>query len=438
MILILVPLAGCSGTDTEVSVDLSNEDINELIDENLEDVMNNTTVVVFQEYNNNTSIANHNNAYHNDTYHNNTTVVMQPSTTKVMSGTLAGIESIDDMPAVAAVVREDRYTSGGNLNGATICVGIGTELESDFQDWFNDGNIDFTSVPVSDQAEATQKLRDGECDAMATTMYEAQAISESINSDETIDLATWVASPGSHDGPPYSVRNSVTFQIHQASDELISRPFYDFTMIELHLICTEGATNCENVTLTASSYNDVNIEQQRDDSNTVLSLAVKTSVGDSQKIIFKSIFDHIFEISSFEYKKKSIQYILDLHMNLYTYTKNGTVTSYLDHVKKAMNSSKKDVELSRCFISVRNQFWKCDLCLGWSCKYYSVSDYPLKPNCNCQIHICKGCWKEWYGRQPKDKKNICTHCKCRFDGPEEVAFKVFDVTQLQNSKHILK
>ena len=267
MILILVPLAGCSGTDTEVSVDLSNEDINDLIDENLEDVMNNTTVVVFQEYNNNTSVVNNNNAYHNDTYHNNNTVVMQPSTTKVMSGTLAGIESIDDMPAVAAVVREDRYTSGDNLNGANICVGIGTELESDFQDWFNDGNIDFTSVPVSDQAEATQKLRDGECDAMATTMYEAQTISESINSDETIDLSTWVASPGSHDGPPYSVRNSVTFQIHQANDELISRPFYDFTLIELHLICIEGATNCENVTLTASSYNDVNIDYYLNNDN---------------------------------------------------------------------------------------------------------------------------------------------------------------------------
>ena len=66
MILILVPLAGCSGTDTEVKVDLSNEDINDLIDENLEDVMNNTTVVVLQEYNNNTSIENHNNAYSAD------------------------------------------------------------------------------------------------------------------------------------------------------------------------------------------------------------------------------------------------------------------------------------------------------------------------------------------------------------------------------------
>ena len=73
LILILVPLAGCSGTDTEVKVDLSNEDINDLIDENLEDVMNNTTVVVFQEYHNNTTVINHN------SYSSNTTTNVDES-----------------------------------------------------------------------------------------------------------------------------------------------------------------------------------------------------------------------------------------------------------------------------------------------------------------------------------------------------------------------
>ena len=59
LIFLMVPLAGCSGTDAEVKVDLSNEEINDLIDENIEDVMNNTTVVVFQEYHNNTTVVNH-------------------------------------------------------------------------------------------------------------------------------------------------------------------------------------------------------------------------------------------------------------------------------------------------------------------------------------------------------------------------------------------
>lgn len=59
LIFLMVPLAGCSGTDAEVKVDLSNEEINDLIDENIEDVMNNTTVVVFQEYHNNTTVVNY-------------------------------------------------------------------------------------------------------------------------------------------------------------------------------------------------------------------------------------------------------------------------------------------------------------------------------------------------------------------------------------------
>jgi len=79
LIFLMVPLAGCSGTDTEVSVDLSNEEINDLIDENLEDVMNNTTVVVFQEYNNNTTVVNQ--------YSNNTTNNMDQSGTSTSSTT---------------------------------------------------------------------------------------------------------------------------------------------------------------------------------------------------------------------------------------------------------------------------------------------------------------------------------------------------------------
>ena len=79
LILILLPLAGCSGTDTEVNVDLSNEEINDLIDENLEDVMNNTTVVVFQEYNNNTTVVNQ--------YSNNTTNHMDNTGTSTSSTT---------------------------------------------------------------------------------------------------------------------------------------------------------------------------------------------------------------------------------------------------------------------------------------------------------------------------------------------------------------
>ena len=53
--ILLAPLAGCAGTDGEVTVDLSTEELQEIIDDNKDDFLNNTTVVVFQEYYNNTT-----------------------------------------------------------------------------------------------------------------------------------------------------------------------------------------------------------------------------------------------------------------------------------------------------------------------------------------------------------------------------------------------
>ena len=56
--IFLAPLAGCAGTDGEVTVDISTEELQEIIDDNKDDFLNNTTVVVFQEYHNNTTVVN--------------------------------------------------------------------------------------------------------------------------------------------------------------------------------------------------------------------------------------------------------------------------------------------------------------------------------------------------------------------------------------------
>ena len=58
LILLLVPLAGCTGPDAEVTVDITSEELQQLINDNQEDFLNNTTIVVFQEYHNNTSVVN--------------------------------------------------------------------------------------------------------------------------------------------------------------------------------------------------------------------------------------------------------------------------------------------------------------------------------------------------------------------------------------------
>ena len=74
------------------------------------------------------------------------------------------------------LVREDAFAAdlAGNsatgLDGANICVGVGTTTEGNMQDWFSSRGIDFTSVGTADAAEATDKLISGECDAFTGDM----------------------------------------------------------------------------------------------------------------------------------------------------------------------------------------------------------------------------------------------------------------------------
>jgi len=242
IIMILVPLAGCAGSDGEVNIDLTTEEIQELIDDNIDDFLNNTTLTVNQDIQNNSTVYNDNRVYYN-----NTTYVMMPSVKKVVSGSAAGVEAVDDFASVSLVVRSDRYSTGDSLNGANICVGIGTVMESDLQVWFSSGSgISFTSVPVADAAEATAKLIDGSCDAMAIHGAEAEEKADQLNSDGSADV--WVLSPGGHDGPPSMVSNSITIQIHANHDEYISPPTR-FVYVELHFTCIEGVSDCENFSI---------------------------------------------------------------------------------------------------------------------------------------------------------------------------------------------
>ena len=101
------------------------------------------------------------------------------------------------------LIRGDRYdaatagNSAAGLNGANICVGIGTTTEGNMQDWFSSRSIDFTSVPVADAAEATQKFRDGECDAFTGDMSAMVAKKWQLDNDDTwTDAPTegiWIA-----------------------------------------------------------------------------------------------------------------------------------------------------------------------------------------------------------------------------------------------------
>ena len=103
------------------------------------------------------------------------------------------------------LVRGDRYdaalagNSASGLDGANICVGIGTTTEGNMQDWFSSRNIAFTSVPVADAAEATAKFIDGSCDAFTGDMSAMVAKKWQLDTDGSVtnddgQVAIWIAS----------------------------------------------------------------------------------------------------------------------------------------------------------------------------------------------------------------------------------------------------
>ena len=99
------------------------------------------------------------------------------------------------------LVREDAYSaalagnSAGGLDGANICVGIGTTTEGNMVDWFSSRNIAFTSVPVADAAEATAKFIDGSCDAFTGDMSAMVAKKWQLDGDDSMGgVDIWIAS----------------------------------------------------------------------------------------------------------------------------------------------------------------------------------------------------------------------------------------------------
>ena len=77
MILIMMTstLAGCTGGDPDSGGEMDSDAINDLIDANLQDFINNTTITVNQEihHHNNTTVVN--NYYSTNNEFNNTTVI---------------------------------------------------------------------------------------------------------------------------------------------------------------------------------------------------------------------------------------------------------------------------------------------------------------------------------------------------------------------------
>ena len=223
LLMIASALAGCASGDPDgdgemgIDADL----LDQLIQDNLQDFINNTTVTVV------------NNHYSNDsnevTNHINSSSV--DSTLRIMTGAIEGYNLTSDLSSEndhVLLVRGDRYSYVGwnnmsqhnwsniNLNGANICVTIGSLEEGKLMNWFSFLGLGFSSVPVADVAEATAKFIDGSCDAMQGTRNQLELKKEQLESDGSMNgVEIWISEPMGQFGELYSVESRADFMIHQ-------------------------------------------------------------------------------------------------------------------------------------------------------------------------------------------------------------------------------
>ena len=241
LIMMTSTLAGCTGGDPdgggndEIDMDI----LNQLIDDNLQDFINNTTVEVTNNYydSDNSTTINH---------VNGTTMTAVLHT---MSSQQQGLVTQTKYTGgdLVLLVREDAYSKEqanglfNGLNGAMICVGIGTTTEGNLVDGFDSRGIQFTSVPVADAAEATAKLIDGSCDAMAGDRSLIENRKNVLDTDMLISSGTWMTNSVTQSNSEEDFSNFLDITINQSEG-------FSTYIIEIYAIVTltGDCINCTN------------------------------------------------------------------------------------------------------------------------------------------------------------------------------------------------
>ena len=188
-------LAGCTGDpDGGGNDEFDAATLQGMIEAGLQDFMNNTTVdITTVHYNNETSTTTN---YINGSGGSSTTM-------HVLAGTSAGESSFEisysQYQGLALLVRGDSYGSdwaqysARHLDGASICVGIGSPTEGILVDFFSSHDIAFTAVPAADAAEATAKFIDGSCDALVDDRVSLQGLKTSLDLDGSMNgVDIWI------------------------------------------------------------------------------------------------------------------------------------------------------------------------------------------------------------------------------------------------------
>ncbi len=106
-----------------------------------------------------------------------------------LNADFAGINFYDGQ---GILVNTDAYatapTSAMDLDGAKICVGIGTTTEGNIADYFAVNNMEYTAVNSDDASVARQNFENGECDAWTGDMSAMVAMKWFMIQDGSADF----------------------------------------------------------------------------------------------------------------------------------------------------------------------------------------------------------------------------------------------------------
>ena len=236
LLMIASALAGCTSGDPDgdgemgIDADL----LDQLIQDNLQDFINNTTVTVNQD------TIHHSNETHYtyNTYNGSSDYAIQYVATGVDPGISTTQGETSNHSDMVLLVRSDRYHEGsiGSIDGAHICVQIGSEIEAILVDRLPLYGVDFTSVPIADLSEGVAKFIDGTCDAITGTLSTMEYKQSQLNST---DLVTWISDPY-HSGPLYyAIQSQFEYTITQDFGQAI-------TIVGAHFEVTLTGTCVQN------------------------------------------------------------------------------------------------------------------------------------------------------------------------------------------------
>jgi len=253
LLMLSASFAGCTSGDPDgdgtSGIDM--EILNEMIDDNLQDFINNTSVTV--------------NNYHssNETHHTYNTYNGSSDHVQIIlaAGTSPGISSTDipitNQSDMVILVRSDSYAepdlpswaeSWRALDGVNICVGIGSSAEVSLVNAFSSVGISFTSVPIADFAEAIAKFIDGSCDAMTATRNVIEEKQEQLENDGSMNgVATWITDAYGTENAYFEIESRFEYTLTQDYGMMIH---FDRAIFEVTLsgTCVQNCTSADEDT----------------------------------------------------------------------------------------------------------------------------------------------------------------------------------------------